>query len=162
MIIHKDEEELLRELVRTNLDVEAAFTVCAHKAADERLSAMLLARALVCGHAARQLGKVLNAHGAELQEHEDGARVTAPDWMALQAALIEGNDDAVREECARTEDMTLIRFRDVLEHDLSNDTQRAVESHFAALLQYSGRLRKLRLPRNSRQARSTQAGSCVR
>jgi len=150
MIIHKDEQELLGELVRTSLDVEAAFMVCAHKAQNERLCAMLLARALVCGHAARKLTELLSARAGKFDEPDAGESSAAPDWMALHAALMEHNDEAVRDECARTEDQTLIRFRDVLEHELPADVERAVQSHFAALLEYSGRLRGLRLPRQQK------------
>lgn len=146
MIIHRHEMELLSELVRTNLDVEAAFTVCAHKTDSEQLCAMLLARALVCGHAARELTEMLNARGSKVREDESWKEVSAPDWMALHTALVEHNDAAVREECARTEDETLMRFRDTLEHDLPADIRRVVENHFAALLQYCGRLREVHLP----------------
>jgi len=140
------EMELLDDLVRTNLDVEAAFTVCAHKTENEQLCAMLLARALVCGQAARELKEKLNERGCEVHEEAITKSIKdAPDWVALQAALAEHDDIALREECARTEDETLVRFRDALEHELPQDIRRAIESHFAALLQYCGRLRKLRL-----------------
>jgi uncharacterized protein (TIGR02284 family) len=145
MMVHMNDLDLLSDLVRTNLNAEAAFTVCAHKTQNERLGAMLLARALLCGQAARRLTELLHARGGELREQRPGESIAVPNWMALDAALIEHDDNALRDECARTEDETLLCFRDVLEHDLPTDIRRALENHFAAMLQYCGRLRKVRL-----------------
>ncbi len=146
MMTYTDEMELLDDLVRTNLDVQAAFTVCAHKSGNEQLCAMLLARALVCGQAARELAEKLSAHGCEIHDDVVPKKGNTPDWVALQSALSAHDDDAVRDECARTEDETLVRFRDALEQELPADIRRSVQNHFAALLQYCGRLRALPLP----------------
>jgi uncharacterized protein (TIGR02284 family) len=145
MMVHMNDLDLLSDLVRTNLNAEAAFTVCAHKTQNERLGAMLLARALLCGQAARRLTELLLARGGKLRERRPEESIAVPNWMALDAALIEHDDNALRDECARTEDETLLCFRDVLEHDLPTDIRRALENHFAAMLQYCGRLRKVRL-----------------
>ena len=152
MMVQMNDIDLLSNLIRKNLNAEAAFTVCADKTENERLGAMLLARALLCGQAARRLTQLLNARGGKLHDQGPEASVAVPDWMALNAALTARDDDAVRDECARTEDMTLLSFRDVLEQDLPADIRRALENHFAAMLQYCGRLRKLRL-HPARQAR---------
>ena len=162
MIVNTRDIDLLSDLIRTNLNAEAAFTVCAHKTENERLGAMLLARALLCGQAARRLTELLDARGGKLHEQRPEASLGAPDWMALHAALSERDDDAVRDECARTEDETLMCFRDVLEHDLPVDIRRALENHFATMLQYCGRLRKLRLHPARPARRYAEARSAVR
>lgn len=144
MMIDTHDIKLLSDLVRTNLSVEAAFTLCACKTGNEQLCAMLLGRALVYGHAVRELTKMLNVHGNKLGEERAEGKGT-PDWIALHTALVDNDDAAVREECARIEDETFKRFRDLLEHDLPADIRGAVSNQCAALLQHRGQLRELRL-----------------
>jgi uncharacterized protein (TIGR02284 family) len=145
MIVRTNVEELLDELVVISRDAETAFTVCAHTTRNGTLSAMLHTRAQVCAGAARSL---LSVAGARDQKDGDGGfrrRNSSPDWVALHDALLENDDAAVRDECARTEDETLMHFRDALEHDLSSDVQRVVHRFFAALLENYGSLQALSL-----------------
>lgn len=139
------DEKLLAGLVRANQDVETAFTVCAHTTRNEYLGAMLLERAMLCGQAARELTAVRGSDQHRERADPVSQPHGAPDWMALHAALLAHDDASVRDECLRTEDETLMRFRDTLESDLPPDIQRIVERYFAALLRHRGSLRHLKL-----------------
>ena len=145
MIIHTDGAELLNELVRANLDLETAFTVCAYATRNNRLGIMLLARARLCGEAARTLSATL---GTPACKRDDSlpSKPSATDWVALHDALLVRDDTVVRNECARIEEDTLMRFRDVLEYDLPVSIQRVVQKYFAALLEHYGSLRALDVP----------------
>jgi uncharacterized protein (TIGR02284 family) len=145
MIVRTNIEELLDELVAISRDAETAFTVCAYTTRNETFSAMLFTRALVCAGAARSLSSVAGARNQKDGDRDFRRRKSGPDWLALHDALLECNDAAVRDECARIEDETLMHFRDALEHDLSANVQRVVHRYFAALLETGGRLQALTL-----------------
>ena len=146
MMLRPCDDDLLAELVRANQDVETAFTVCAHTTRNEHLGAMLLERALLCGRAARELVAVRAANDRRICADTVSSAPGAPDWMALQAALAARDDASVRDECVRTEEETLMRFRDTFEHDLPAHIRRIVQRYFAALLHCHGGLRHLDLP----------------
>jgi hypothetical protein len=137
--------ELADELVHANLEAETAFTVCAYAIRSDRLGAMLLARAVLCGEAACSLAAMLGTPECT-RESEVASRPGSPDWVALHDALLTHDDAAVREECVRIEHGVLMRAQDVLEYDLPVDLQRLVEKYFAALLEHYGSLRALALP----------------
>jgi len=143
--------ELLDELVRANLDVETAFTVCACVTSNDRLGIMLLARARLCGEAAR----CLSATGgvSQYKRADIVSKRSTPDWVALHEAMLAHDDARVREECARAEDEVLMHFRDALEYELPWEVQRVVEKHFAALLEDYGSLRVLTLPAPAKEPR---------
>lgn len=145
MIVRTNIEELLDGLVAISRDAETAFTVCAYTTRNETLSVMLLARALVCAGAARSLSSVAGSRGREDGDRNLCRRKRNPDWLALHDAMLERDDAAVRDECVRTEDETLLRFRDTLEHDLPAGVQRVVHRYFAALLEHYGGLQALPL-----------------
>lgn len=156
MITQIYDHEMLADLARTNLDVETAFTVCAHSTRDERLRAMLQARALLCGNAARSLMAALSSHAYQFRDGVTRRR-GAPDWMVLHAAMLAHDDASLREECVRTEEETLMRFRDLLDHDLPVDIQSVVRRYFSALLHQYGCLRELDLPKEDGPANARHA-----
>jgi len=146
MIIQPEGMELLVELVRANRDVEAAFLVCAEQLDSEPLCSRLLKQARTCGRAAMELTELVRVHGGAVRDDGTWRTDSAPDWVALRTALVDGNNSNVLEECLRAEDQLLVRFRDVFDHDLPGAIRGAVQDHFAALIQDCGRLRELRLP----------------
>lgn len=117
MSTQTDLEEVLEGLVGISHDVETAFTVCAHATRNPALGAVLSKHALVCGGAARSLSSMvcgLRHDGCRGREYS-----RKPDWLALHDAMARRDDAALRDECIRTEDETLMRFRDALDQHLS-------------------------------------------
>jgi uncharacterized protein (TIGR02284 family) len=146
MIIHGQSLELVTELVRANRDLEAAFVVCAARLENDAICLRLIAQARVCASAAKELADYVRAHGGEVADDGTWGSDTAPDWVALRNALMDGNEAAVLDECSSAEDRLLIRFRDVLEHRLSGAIRNVLQTYFATLIQNRARLRELRLP----------------
>ena len=152
MIMQTHSVEMLDELVRANLDVETAFTVCAYTTRNHRLGMLLSARARLCGEAARTLSATLGAPESKRAGDVVSNRST-PDWVALHEAMLAHDDAKVRDQCIRTEDEVLMRFRDTLEYDLPGDVQHVVQKHFAVLLEHHGSLRALPLPAPASESR---------
>jgi uncharacterized protein (TIGR02284 family) len=144
MIIRTHGAELLDELVGANLDLETAFIVCACATRNERLRILLLARARICGEAARMLSAALGVTECKRASHVSSER-SRPNWIVLHDALEASDDAAVRDECVRIEEEILLRFRDVLECELPREIQGIVQKYFAALLELYGTLRALDL-----------------
>lgn len=146
MIVHGQRMELVTDLVRANRDLEAAFIVCAAKLDNDTVCLRLIAQARVCAGAAKELAEFIRAQGEEVADDGTWSSDTAPDWVALRTALLEGNENAVLDECSSAEDRLLVRFRDVLEHRLSGAIRSVLQTYFAALIHNRARLRQLRLP----------------
>jgi uncharacterized protein (TIGR02284 family) len=146
MIIHGQSMELVTELVRANRDLEAAFIVCAAALENDAIYLTLTAQARVCAGAAKELADYVRARGGEIADDGTWCSDTAPDWVGLRSALIDGNETAVLEECASAEDRLLVLFRDALEHRLSGAIRDVLQTYFGTLIQNRARRRELRLP----------------
>lgn len=151
MIVHGQSMELVTELVRANRDLEAAFIVCAARLENDAICLRLLAQARLCAGAARELAEFIRARGGEVADDGTWSSDTAPDWVALRAALREGNENAVLDQCSSAEDRLLVRFRDVLEHRLSGAIRSVLQTYFAALIHNRAPLRQRRLPARVRE-----------
>jgi uncharacterized protein (TIGR02284 family) len=146
MIIHQESIELVTELVRANRDLEAAFIVCAARLGNDAICRRLIAQARICAGAAKELADYVRVRGGEVADDGTWRSDTAPDWVALRGALIDGDETAVLDECSSAEDRLLVLFRDVLEHRLSGAIRDVLQTCFATLIQNRARLRELRLP----------------
>lgn len=148
MSTQTDLEEVLEGLVGISHDVETAFTVCAHATRNPALGAVLSKHALVCGGAARSLSSMVRGLRHDGCRGREYSRKL--DWLALHDAMARRDDVALRDECIRTEDETLMRFRDALDQHLSGGIQRVVHRYFATLLDCHGDLQSIETHRERR------------
>ncbi len=147
MIVQSTIEEVLDDLVSISRDAETAFAVCAHATRNTALSATLATHALVCGGAAHSLSMV----GSPRRDDQRIRKLAGnPDWLALHDAMRRRDDVSVRDECIRTEDETLVHFRDALEQELPAGVERIVHRYFAALLEQHGSLQAVPVQREQR------------
>lgn len=104
----------LNGLIETSRDGEYGFRHVAGRAQSPRLRALFTHRADACALAAADLASCVRQLGGEPDTHGSAGGALHRGWAALRSSVAGTTDLALLEDCERSEDVAVERYRNAL------------------------------------------------
>jgi len=130
----KETREILNDLVKTLRDDQEGFRDAAEHVKDNDLKIMFMAfsteRARFLGEIQNEIERLGNPDPADSGTFTGKLR---RGWMNLKASLASNRDEAIIEECEKSEDAAIERYGKVLTHELPRYIRELLETQLEQL-----------------------------
>ncbi len=140
----KDLTETLNDLVETCKDGEYGFKTCAEHARSADLKQFFARRARDCSEAARELQDLVARLGGKPDTSGTASGAVHRGWIAVRGTLALNDDKAMLNECERSEDVAVARYRKALEKGLPSDVEAVVRRQFEGVQRNHDEVKRLR------------------
>ena len=136
--------DTLNELVETCKDGEYGFKTCAEHARSGELKEFFARRARECASAAQELQALVARFGGT---PDTGGSITGAlhrGWIAARGTVALNDDKAMLNECERSEDSAVARYRAALKKDLPPEVEDVVRHQFEGVQRNHDEVKRLR------------------
>ena len=144
----KDDEtiSILNDLIKTCLDGKECFKACMDDASDRHLelTSMLAARQMAWASAASELQEQVRFRGGEPEISGSVAGALHRKWLDFKTAIVGKDDEAVMNECERSETSAEKSYLDALEKDMPGELRPVIERQYQDVTHSHDQLKKLR------------------
>ena len=134
----------LSELLMVTRDGDHGFTVSAEHARNDELKKLFASYARRHAAAAAELSDLIAQLGGDPATGGTSAGAARRGWVNLHAAVTANSDEALIEECERSEDRALEVYRNALDDHLPELVRQVVLRQFEDMMSDQGQFRFLR------------------
>jgi uncharacterized protein (TIGR02284 family) len=142
---NKEAVDVLDDLLENCRDGEYGFRTCARQAEAPELKAAFEMRARDCERAGVELQSAIRALGGTPSEGGTASGAIHRGWVTLRASVSAVNDVGILEECERSEDAALARYRSAIEQPLPESIATMVRRQYEGTKQNHDHVRALRV-----------------
>ena len=137
--------DVLNDLLENTRDGEYGFTACAEEVdATSQLKTVFNDRAMQCRSAATELIVLISRYGGTPADGGTASGALHRAWVHTKAAVGANSPTSLLEECERSEDAALARYRKALKAELPTDVRTVVEHQAQGVQRNHDQIKSLR------------------